>query len=339
MRYPAFVPPKAVIGAVAPSFGVSGYPYEEKYRAAAAKLSRKGWTVRPVEHLTGIAQAQSAPAPVRAAEWLKLYRDPAVSALISVAGGEREIEILPYLDHDELSRAIPKWFMGFSDDTVLTFTLPVNADVAAVYGPHLGAFGMKRWHSSVQDAFALLTGERSRFTSYPRYETEDRTALPGQALAGYHLTRKTRITSMSGKPERLSGRLTGGCLDVLQTLCGDPRLAIREYLERYREDGILWFLETCDLNACGTLRALWQLKQAGWFAHASGFLFGRPLHPETLFGLSYEEAVQAAVGDLGVPVWFGLDLGHLPPRWPIVSGALGTVEMHGERAEIRYEWR
>ena len=41
----------------------------------------------------------------------------------------------------------------------------------------------------------------------------------------------------------------------------------KDFIERYKEDGILWFLEACDLNVFSIRRAMWQMEQAGWFEH------------------------------------------------------------------------
>lgn len=51
----------------------------------------------------------------------------------------------------------------------------------------------------------------------------------------------------------------------------------KDFIERYKEDGIIWFLEACDLNVFSIRRAMWQMEQAGWFEHVKAFLIGRPL--------------------------------------------------------------
>lgn len=46
----------------------------------------------------------------------------------------------------------------------------------------------------------------------------------------------------------MQGRLIGGCMDCLVNLTGTKFDRVGDFLEAYREDGFLWFLETCDLN-------------------------------------------------------------------------------------------
>ena len=59
----------------------------------------------------------------------------------------------------------------------------------------------------------------------------------------------------------------------------------REFVERYREDGIIWFLEACDLNFFAIRRAMWQMEEAGWLEHVKGFLVGRPMNGAPMMNL------------------------------------------------------
>ncbi|MBQ6056632.1 MAG: LD-carboxypeptidase, partial [Treponema sp.] len=136
---------------VAPSFGVSGFPYEDRYFNAKKKLEALGYTIKEAEHLYGIEKAASADGKTRAQEFMEMYLDDEVDFVISVAGGELMMEILPYIDFEKLRQARPKFFMGLSDNTNLTFTLPVLTDTAAIYGNCFGSFGMEKWYRSLKE--------------------------------------------------------------------------------------------------------------------------------------------------------------------------------------------
>lgn len=128
------------------------------------------------------------------------------------------------------------------------------------------------------------------------------------------------------KPVRLSGRLLGGCIDCLNNLVGTRFDKVDEFNKKYADDGVLWFLEACDLGPLDIRRALWHMKSAGWFDKATGFLIGRPMHyGESMMGVDQYNAVTETLMELNVPILMDLDIGHLPPMMPIVCGAYADV--------------
>jgi muramoyltetrapeptide carboxypeptidase LdcA involved in peptidoglycan recycling len=106
-------------------------------------------------------------------------------------------------------------------------------------------------------------------------------------------------------------------------LIGTPFDKVSDFITRYYHDGFLWFLETSDLSSLATLRSLWQLKEAGWFRNCKGILFGRPANQETPFDVTFEDVLHDIFDALSIPVVTGLDIGHVPPSWSIITGAMG----------------
>ncbi len=152
------------------------------------------------------------------------------------------------------------------------------------------------------------------------------------------MTEPTEIRPVNWDGAPFSGRLIGGCLDVLDVLCGTRFDHVKEFADRYQEDGIIWFLESCDLNVFAIRRALWTLKEAGWFKHVKAFLIGRPGVMGQVFGeLNQYNAVTDILGDFGVPILMDLDIGHLPPMMPLISGGFGTIRPVDGNISITYE--
>ena len=81
-----------------------------------------------------------------AEEFNDWYTSPENDVLISCGGGELMCTILDDIDFDRIRQAEPKWFMGYSDNTNLTFLLTTLCDTASIYGPCAAAFGMEPWH-------------------------------------------------------------------------------------------------------------------------------------------------------------------------------------------------
>lgn len=251
-------------------------------------------------------------------------------------------EILDFVDFGRIAQASPKWYMGYSDNTNLTFLLPTLCDTAAVYGPCAGTFGMEPWHPSVQDALDLLRGKKLTMQNFDLWEkegfkTEDNPLVP------YNTTEPVVLKPFGAGAEqdgeiRFQGRLLGGCVDCLVNLTGTKYDHVREFSENYAEDGIIWFLESCDLNVFAIRRAMWQMKHAGWFSHVKGFLIGRPLcFGQEMMGLDQYAAVWEPLKEFGVPVIMDVDLGHLPPQMPLICGSLAEVVLR--RTKEQPDWK
>ena len=84
-------------------------------------------------------------------------------------------------------------------------------------------------------------------------------------------------------------------------------------------------MDNCELTSEGVLRTLWQLKEAGWFENAVGFVFGRTMTRQSAYDISFEEAVQTALEDKHVQIIFDADIGHNPPQFTIINGSLAKV--------------
>lgn len=342
MRYPAPLKNNGTIGFPAPSFGCNIEPYTSSFNNAQKILKEKGHSLLcgPNAYAgDGIGISSS---PERCGkEFTQMYTSPECDALISCGGGELMCEILDHVDFEAVRRAEPKWFMGYSDNTNITFLLATLCDTASIYGPCAPAFGMEKWHPALEDAYALLRGEKLVMEGYDRYETE---SLKDEEhpLAPYNCTEPRKIIAYEGRAGelRFSGRLIGGCLDCLVNLCGTSYDQVDHFVERYREDGFIWFLEACDLSVYAIRRAIWEMQHAGWFEHVKGFLIGRPLAgAQEMFGLDHIHAVTDLLAQYQVPVLLDVDLGHLPPMMPVVVGSMADVSYDPASDAFRLEMR
>ena len=348
MKYPVFLKEAGVIGFAAPSFGCNIEPYRTAFDHAQETFQKLGHACDLGPNCyegkgTGISNT-----PEKCGQELTdSYCSEKSSVLISCGGGELMCEILDYLDMDRIKAAAPKWYLGYSDNTNFTFLLPTLFDTASIYGPCAAAFGMEPWHPSIQDTYDLLRGTKTTFQSYPLWEKE---SLKNEEnpLEPYHVTEPGRLVCFTGGSEEatdenevdleFSGRLIGGCMDCLVNLLGTNFDRVPDFLERYKEDGIIWFLESCDLNVFAIRRAVWQMEHAGWFQYVKGFLIGRPYcFGQELMGLDQYVAVNGLLAKYQVPVIMDLDIGHLAPMMPIVCGGLGKVRVKGNVCTMKYE--
>lgn len=333
MRYPEFLKENGIIGFVAPSCGCGTEPYRAGFDRAKEVFKSMGFNLLlgPNCYKSDGIGISTAPEDC-AKELTDIYTRSDNDVIISCGGGELMCETISYVDFDKISKANPKWYMGYSDNTNFTFLLTTICDTASIYGHCVATFGMNPWHSSLNDSFNLLTGKSFTVRSYGMYERE---SLKDEEhpYVPYNLTENSDIRaylnfdsdSINTADLTLSGRMIGGCMDCLVNLLGTRFDRVSEFCEKYKNDGIVWFLEACDLNVFSIRRAMWQMKEAGWFNYVKGFIFGRPANGEGFFNLDHREAVLSTARQLGVPVILDADIGHVSPMMPLISGSIGDI--------------
>lgn len=356
MRYPKNLQPNGTIGFVAPSFGCQIEPYYSAFQNAQRKFSDMGYKLDLGPNCYAGEGIGISNTPEKCAEELEeYYCSEDNDVLISCGGGELMCEVLSHVDFSKIKEAEPKWYMGYSDNTNMTYLLATICDTASVYGPCAAAFGMEPWHDALRDAFGVLTGEVNSVKGYDLWEKE---SLKNEEnpLVPYHVTEPRVLKSYVGKEavdwsrteiqgekqEEVSfrGRLLGGCMDCLVNLLGTRFDKTTDFLEKYKEDGIIWFLESCDLNVFAIRRAMWQMEEAGWFQYVKGFLIGRPMcFGQEMMGLDTYNAVLEVAGRKGVPVIMDVDLGHLAPMMPVVVGSVADVKVLGNDISIQMNYQ
>ncbi len=336
MRYPSFLKAGSKIGLVAPSFGCTTEPYKSCLQSAIYKLRLLGFEIEKGENCDKSDGIGISTDPVSCGKELNyFFCDSDCAAVLSCGGGELMCESIENADFNAIAKAEPKWFMGYSDNTNLTFLLPTLCDTASIYGINAPAFGISKWHKSHLDTLGVLKGEIREIHGYDSWELSSLKTAE-DPLAPYNLTEVRKSFSDKGDVS-FRGRMLGGCTDCLASLTGTRFDKVKAFNEKYASDGVIWFLESCDLNVFAVRRALWQMKNAGWFDTAKGFIIGRPRNfGEELMGLDHYEAVKGAVGDIA-PIIFDVDIGHLPPSMPIVTGSVATVSLCGNDVKIEYE--
>lgn len=341
MKYPKSLQKGGSIGFPAPSFGCATEPYYSAFQNSLKKWQELGYQTNPGENAYENSGVGISNTPVKCGEELtKMYLDSENDILISCGGGELMCEILDYVDFDAVKNAEPKWFVGYSDNTNMTYLLATICDTASVYGPCAGTYGMEPWHESLWDVQALLTGEKTKMTGYTTWERESLKSEENP-LAPYNTTESCVLKIWDGNAWQggqnkifMSGRILGGCMDCLINLIGTNYDKTTEFIEKYKEDGILWFIEACELNVFSIRRAMWQMEHAGWFRYVKGFVFGRPRNGESMMGLDEYEAVLTVAKKYNVPVIMDADMGHLPPMIPLVIGSLADVTVQENSMEV-----
>lgn len=335
MNIPKYIKPGDVIGVTATSNGITDELKMERFANATENLKNKGYNVLLTDNVF-IADERgcSTTGAERGRQFNSLLDNKDVSCIISAAGGDYLMEMLEYVDFEKI-KANPKWFQGFSDNTSLVYSIVTKCDVAAVYGCHFGDFGIANWERPTKEALGILEGKTNVLKSYDFFESERHEYITG--LEGYYKDEPVKWINGRGEEKiQISGRLLGGCLDVISFLIGTDFDGTLQFVEKYKDDGILWVLESFNMEDVVIITHLWQMKQRGYFKNASGFVFGRPLMYNSWVGQDYKDAIMSILGDLDVPIIFDADIGHKGPQFSIIEGAKAQITSVGGKGVLEY---
>ena len=335
MIIPKYIKSGDKIGVTATSNGIVSEEKINRFKNAESMLSKKGYKPVLTDNVfKADERGCSSTGEERAKQFNELVLDNDVTAIISAGGGDYLMEMLEHVDFEAIKNN-PKWFQGFSDNTGLVYPIVTTCDVAAVYGCHFGDFGMKPWQKSVDYALGILDGTVNKQDSFEFYESERHEYDTG--YEGYFNDEKVNWINAKGEDKiEIEGRLIGGCLDVIAFLIGTKYDGTNAFVEKYKDDGIIWVLESFNMEDVVIITHLWQMKERGYFKYVKGFVFGRPLMYNSWSNQSYYDAVLSILGDLDVPVVFDSDIGHKGPQFSTVMGAKAKVVSQNGKGYIEY---
>lgn len=216
----------------------------------------------------------------RVREIEEMFAREDIHAIVCARGGYGANYLLPELDFEKLAKQ-PKIFVGYSDITAL-LTAFVNAGLVTFHGPMVA----KDWaHANgVDNASWLAALTQSAAWNVP--------------VAG-------ATTLAKGDAE---GILHGGCLSILVASLATPY--------EIKTDGTILFLEDIGAKPYQVDRMLMQLKLAGKLDGVRGLIFGEMLDCVQSSNQDYtlQEVITRVVGDLKIPVAFGVKSGHVSSR-------------------------
>src|SRR5438270_8235042 len=201
-----------------------------------------------------------------------------IRAIICARGGYGANYLLRELDLEKI-RTHPKIFVGYSDITTLLTHFTGADGFVTFHGP----MAAKDWAHENGVELESWQAALSQTTPWD---------VPAEAIVGL----------VEGEAE---GVLYGGCLSILVASLGTP----------YEIDtaGTILFLDDLGAKPYQIDRMLMQLKLAGHFGDVRGLVFGEMLDcmQNANQGYTLQEVVTRIVGDLGVPVAFGVTSGHV----------------------------
>jgi muramoyltetrapeptide carboxypeptidase len=275
---PRALRPGDTVGIVAPASNVK----KAELEAGCEALRSAGY--RPF-YLDSILEKDlyfAGSATRRARELEEMFTREDVRAIVCARGGYGSNYLLEELDLEKV-KGHPKIFVGYSDLTSLLTYFSDAAGLVTFQGPmvakdwsHADGVDLASWQAAVSGATAWDVPVGA----------EVRGLVEGEA----------------------EGVLYGGCLSILVASLGTPY--------EINTDGAILFLEDLAAKPYQIDRMLMQLKLGGLLDNVRGVVFGEMVQCVQITdqGYTLEEVVMRIVGDLGVPVAFGVRSGHVTSR-------------------------
>ena len=202
-----------------------------------------------------------------------------VRAIICARGGYGSNYLLNALDLKKI-QSNPKIFVGYSDLTSLLTYFTDAAGLVTFHGPMVAKDFADPNGIDLDSWGRALNGS----SEWPlELDSDVKPLVPGSA----------------------EGILYGGCLSILVASLGTPY--------EIQTAGTILFIEDIAAKPYQIDRMLMQLKLAGKLAEVRGIVFGEMVDCTQNKDQSYslQDVILRAVGDLAVPVAFGLRSGHV----------------------------
>lgn len=273
----------------------------------------------------------------RAEDLMEAFADNSIKAIISNIGGEDSIRILPFIDYSVITQN-PKIFLGFSDTTI-THLACYKAGLSSFYGTSvLTGFAENGGILPYQadDIKRTLFSGRIIGEVYPNPDgwTSERLEWSDASL----LNTKRKLTRSAGwnflqGTKTVTGRLIGGCLDVLEFA-----KSTELWIKADEWENTIFFIETSEvmMSPMNFRWILWNYAAQGVFHKINGIIMGRPYHNH--FVAEYNQILLQIIRDelqlTELPIITEMDFGHTSPVFTIPYGVLAEINFEQQGFSI-----
>jgi muramoyltetrapeptide carboxypeptidase len=274
---PPALHPGDTIGIIAPASNIK----REQLEAGCNALRELGYKPLYLDSVFDKSLYFAGSTERRAHELEEMFSRDDVQAIVCARGGYGSNYLLDSINLANL-KSHPKIFVGYSDITSLLTYISDAIGLVTFHGPmvakdfaHSDGIDPGSWEAALTAA--------SAWTINFGAESGAKSLLAGSA----------------------EGKLYGGCLSMLVASLGTPY--------EIHTAGTILFIEDVAAKPYQIDRMLMQLKLAGKFEDVRGIIFGEMLDCAQNKDQDYtlEEVVLGVVGQLGVPVAYGLRSGHV----------------------------
>ena len=297
---PSRLKPGDTIGLIAPGSYIDGRELKDSIK----NLNELGFDVVYTNNILSKNGYFSGTDKQRASDVEQMFYRKDVSGIMCVRGGYGCTRILPLLNYNVI-KVNPKVIIGYSDVTSLLYGIYKNTGLICFHGP----IATSTFNDFTLDYFrkTLIDPVENLVLKNPVPESEDKEYKPKTIKDGI-----------------VRGELVGGNLSTVLSLIGTP-------YDCDTRNKII-FLEEMEEDPYRIDRMLTQMRMAGKFKDAAGVALGvfRDCEPseKSSFDSSFTliEVLKNRLGDLNIPVVYGMSFGHIKNKFTIPEGIKAELD-------------
>lgn len=321
MLYPSFLNKNDKIGVVGLSAGVS--LDDSLFDVSINNIRSYGYNVIISDNVKVNNEVTSN----RIEELNHFISDSSIKMIMVSCGGDFLYEIIPNVDYNLIKNNV-KWYMGASDPTSLLYTITTMLDISTIYGFNACSFDSKIMHESQKISLNMISGNIIRQNSYELYESDKNSRIDGN----YNLDKEDYWES--NMDVDITGRIIGGCIDCIRYLPGTKYDNTINFIEKYKDDGIIWYFDVFSMTSEDFYLTLLQFKNMGWFKYTKGVIVGRVMFPTTFTSVDYKKALDKV---FDCPYIYNADIGHVAPKITIINGSIAHIKCSNGKGYIEQE--
>jgi len=244
----------------------------------------------------------------RLADLHQMFEDPKIDGIWCLRGGYGCTRLLPKINY-KMIRKNPKVLIGYSDITALIQAIYKKTGLIGFHGP-----------LAVSEATDYNLEQLQKVLFHPQATLNLNNAKENQDSEDENYQVKVI------RPGKVSGKLIGGNLSLVSAMLGTP-------YELPVKNSILC-LEDIGEKPYRIDRMLTQLRQTYDLRQASGIMLGIFEDCEGGSGsLSLMEMLEDRLGDLNIPVIYGMSFGHIQHQMTLPIGI--NAEMDTANASLK----
>ncbi len=304
-------PPRLVKGDTVSVIAPASSATAESFEKTLQNLADLGLQTKVGKHARAVNGFLAGTDRERLEDFHQAFADKEVKAVWCVRGGYGASRFLPNLDFKLIERN-PKILIGYSDITALHLAIHQNTGLVTFHGPVA---------SSTFSDYAKNHVVNVLMNPFAPYKIK---ISPDNAAKESNLYKTELITK--GK---CRGKLIGGNLSLLSALAGTP-FALRN------TKGKILFIEDVGEQPYRIDRMLTQLLQSVDFKQLAGIALGifEDCNPKDVNSQSLMDVLKDRLGNLGIPVIYGLSFGHIRDQFTLPVGI--EAELDTENAAMTF---